>query len=52
MGADTLAYLDLDRLISATGASGAGFCTACLTGEYPIDITTKPSKAVLDPVNG
>ena len=35
VGADTLAYLDLDRLVAATGAVGAGFCTACLTGELP-----------------
>ena len=35
IGADTLAYLDLDRLVTATGAVGAGFCTACLTGELP-----------------
>jgi amidophosphoribosyltransferase len=50
VGADTLAYLDLDRLITATGAPGAGFCTACLTGNYPIDITTKPTKAALDTI--
>jgi amidophosphoribosyltransferase len=48
VGADTLAYLDLDRLITATGAPGAGFCTACLTGNYPIDIGVKPTKAALD----
>ncbi len=35
---DSLAYLHLDRLVSATGAPGAGFCTACLTGEYPVEI--------------
>jgi amidophosphoribosyltransferase len=38
LGCDTLAYLDLDRLITATGAAGSGFCTACLTGEYPVDV--------------
>ncbi|MCU1463298.1 MAG: Amidophosphoribosyltransferase [Acidimicrobiales bacterium] len=50
VGADTLAYLELDRLVSATGAAGAGFCTACLTGEYPIEIGPPPTKAALDPV--
>jgi amidophosphoribosyltransferase len=35
VGADSLAYLSLDRLIDATGAAGAGFCHACLTGDYP-----------------
>ncbi|HWE56389.1 MAG TPA: amidophosphoribosyltransferase [Acidimicrobiales bacterium] len=34
LGADSLAYLYLDALKKATGAVGAGFCDACLTGEY------------------
>ena len=38
LNVDTLSYLDLDRLVEATGAVGAGFCSACLTGEYPIDV--------------
>ncbi|HET9077179.1 MAG TPA: amidophosphoribosyltransferase, partial [Acidimicrobiales bacterium] len=35
LGADSLAYLNLDSLKKATGAVGAGFCDACLTGDYP-----------------
>lgn len=35
LGVDSLAYLSHDRLISATGAPTAGFCSACLTGDYP-----------------
>ena len=38
LGLDSIAYLELDRLIGATGASGAGFCTACLDGNYPVEI--------------
>jgi amidophosphoribosyltransferase len=38
LGADSLAYLTLDALKKATGAPGAGFCDACLTGEYPADV--------------
>jgi amidophosphoribosyltransferase len=45
LGCDTLGYLNLDNLITATGAAGSGFCTACLTGEYPVAITGGP-KAV------
>jgi amidophosphoribosyltransferase len=45
---DSLAYLSLDRLIEATGAVTAGFCTACLTGEYPIEIPVSLSKSVLE----
>ncbi len=29
---DSIAYLDLDRLIAATGTPQSGFCDACFTG--------------------
>ena len=45
---DTLAYLTLDRLIEAVAAPGAGFCTACLTGDYPVPIPASAGKGVLD----
>ena len=38
LGADSLAYLSLDNLKQATGAVGAGFCDACLTGDYPTPV--------------
>jgi amidophosphoribosyltransferase len=38
LGADSLAYLSLDALKEATGAPGAGFCDACLTGDYPEEV--------------
>jgi amidophosphoribosyltransferase len=38
IGVDSLAYLDLDRLISATGAHADSFCSACLSGHYPIPV--------------
>jgi amidophosphoribosyltransferase len=38
VGADSLAYLGLDALKEATGAPGAGFCDACLTGNYPVPV--------------
>ena len=38
LGVDTLSYLSLDRLITATGAPTSGYCTACLTGEYPVEV--------------
>ncbi len=44
LNVDSLAYLTLDRLIKATGAVGAGFCTACLTGEYPEPVTDAESE--------
>jgi len=45
---DSLAYLSLDRLIAATGTPHSGFCTACFTGDYPVDIPVSLSKAVLE----
>jgi amidophosphoribosyltransferase len=47
VGADSLAYLDIDGLLRAAGESG-GFCTACLTGEYPVDVTGAMRKDALE----
>jgi amidophosphoribosyltransferase len=48
LGVDSLAYLDLDRLITATGAAPEGFCTACFTGEYPVPVPENDMKLVLE----
>jgi amidophosphoribosyltransferase len=45
---DSLSYLSLDRLLHATGAVNAGFCAACLTGEYPVEVPVELTKAVLE----
>jgi amidophosphoribosyltransferase len=52
LGADSLAYLTLDSLKKATGAPGAGFCDACLTGDYPKDVPVvlRRAEAVGSPV--
>jgi amidophosphoribosyltransferase len=52
LGCDTLSYLELDRLIAATGAAGSGFCTACLTGKYPVEVPValRPPPAEAGPV--
>ncbi|MGH9126857.1 MAG: amidophosphoribosyltransferase, partial [Acidimicrobiales bacterium] len=47
--ADSLAYLSLDDLKRAIGVPGAGFCTACLTGDYPVEVPPRLSKVVLEP---
>ncbi|MGH9114924.1 MAG: amidophosphoribosyltransferase, partial [Acidimicrobiales bacterium] len=46
LGADSLAFLSLDSLKEATGAPRAGFCDACLTGNYPSEV---PVTLVRDP---
>jgi amidophosphoribosyltransferase len=48
IGVDSLAYLSLDRLIFATGAPSAGFCHACFTGEYPVEVPVGLTKQVLE----
>jgi amidophosphoribosyltransferase len=48
LNVDSLVYLTLDNLKAAIAAPGAGFCTACLTGDYPVDIPVTLSKSVLE----
>ena len=48
LGVDSLAYLTVDRLLEATGAVGAGFCTACLTNDYPVNVPVNLRKGVLE----
>jgi amidophosphoribosyltransferase len=43
--ADSLAYLSLTGLMRAVGGKGSEFCTACYTGQYPIDFIDMISDA-------
>jgi amidophosphoribosyltransferase len=52
VNADSLAYLSLESLIAAIDAPGAGFCTACLTGKYPVEVPITLSKGVLERAGG
>ncbi len=38
IGADSLAYLEADAMIRATDSSPDSFCTACLTGQYAVNL--------------
>ncbi|GAA0713212.1 amidophosphoribosyltransferase [Dactylosporangium roseum] len=38
LGADSLAYLELDSMLTAISPEPNGFCTACMTGDYPTPI--------------
>lgn len=38
LNVDSLTYLSLDALLEATGAVNAGFCDACLSGNYPTQV--------------
>ena len=45
---DSLAYLELDRLLEAAGGSTDDFCTACLSGDYPTDVPIADGKFALE----
>jgi amidophosphoribosyltransferase len=38
VGADTLGYISLDGMVEATTQPRERLCTACFTGEYPIEL--------------
>ncbi len=38
IGADTLAYIALDRLVEATGVPNDQLCRACFDGIYPVEL--------------
>ena len=52
IGADSLAYLELDALKEATGTDAAGFCDACLTGDYPVDVPVRLTQGPLERTGG
>ena len=44
LGAESLAYLSIEKLREAIGVGDAGFCDACFTGDYPtaVPFTSTP----------
>ena len=48
VGVDTLHYLTLESLLASTGVAGGGFCHACFTGEYPVEVPVGLGKSVLE----
>lgn len=51
LGADSISYLGLPELLKSIGAPGAGFCDACITGDYPVKLGL-PSRHVEASVRG
>ena len=43
IGADSLHYLSLEAMMKAIG-SDSGYCNACFTGKYPLDVVNAQSK--------
>ncbi len=48
IGADSIGYLSLDGLFRAIGKGRRGFCTGCLTGNYPVPTYTESGKLALE----
>ena len=50
IGVDSLAYLSWEGMLTATGEKPEKFCSACFTGDYPIEIPdqVKQSKLLLE----
>ena len=40
IGADSLGYLSKDGMVAASGQAESTLCTACFTGNYPIELPT------------
>jgi amidophosphoribosyltransferase len=50
IGADSIGYLSLEGLLEAIDAPAAGFCTGCLTGNYPVPVQLGLDKLILERV--
>ncbi len=50
IGADSIGYLSLDGLFRAIGKGRQGFCTGCLTGNYPVPTYNEVDKLALERV--
>ena len=46
--ADSIAFLTLENLERAIDAPAAGFCSACLTGQYPTEVPVNFTKSLLE----
>jgi amidophosphoribosyltransferase len=51
IGADSLAYVSLDELVESTTLPASRLCTACLSGEYPVELpdAARLGKHLLEP---
>lgn len=44
LGCDSLAYLSIEKLLESVPHETGGYCTACFTGNYPIEIEERIGK--------
>jgi len=48
LGADSLCYLSLEGLLEAVGGGRVGYCHACFSGDYPVQIGDGTAKAAFE----
>lgn len=48
IGADSLGYLSMEGMLESVDLPADGFCTACFSGEYPVDVTGTGGKLALE----
>jgi amidophosphoribosyltransferase len=48
IGADSIGYLSLPGLMRAIGLHSSGFCTGCLTRQYPVPVQLEMDKLILE----
>ena len=49
VGADSIAFISIEAMMTALGKT-SGYCNACFTGEYPVEITRRHTKSQFDQV--
>ncbi len=47
IAADSLGYLSLEGLLESVGSKGEGYCTACFSGDYPLNVPESAIKFML-----
>jgi amidophosphoribosyltransferase len=47
VGADTLAFLSVEGMMTAIGKK-SGYCAACFTGKYPVDVSGAAPKETFE----
>ena len=48
IGLDSLAYLSLDGMVAAMPQPSKSFCLACYSGKYPVPVSPKTGKFILE----
>lgn len=48
LGVDSLHYLSTENMLGATNKDPSEFCSACFTGDYPIEVNEKQDKEIFE----